>query len=210
MALTMGKVSATRGGKDPRYDWVIPYLGFEPAIWTISVHKTIAEDLGPDLFLRVPKTPLYLGASVHVPARFPDSNLLKVPVVLQPNTEAIPAPVCRENRFNIFDPAHPISCIPAALSTSKPTCWSWRLKTNNQFGWVKWDCASVNWVGIYYRDAWVAQQYNPTGCVPLSAVSYSLVGGLLWLLEYPPFLAIATLPPQFPAQWNDPIHDGCP
>lgn len=210
MVLTMGKVSAARGGKDPRYDWVIPYLGFEPAIWTISVQKTTAEDLGPNLFLRIPKSPLYLGANVHVPAKFPGTNLLKIPVGLQPNTEAIPAPVCRENLYNIFDPDHPISCTAAPLPTDKPTCWSWRLKSNNQFGWVKWDCASVNWVGIYYRDAWIAQEYKPTGCVPLSAVSYSLAGGLLWLLDYPPFLAIATLPPQIKAKWNDPLHSGCP
>lgn len=210
MVLTMGKVSAARGGKDPRYDWVIPYLGFEPAIWTISVHKTTTEDLGTNLFLRIPKSPLYLGANVHVPSRFPATNLLKIPVGLQPNTENIPAPVCRENPFNFLDPAPPISCTAAPLPPDKPTCWSWRLKTNNQYGWVKWDCASVNWVGIYYRDAWTAQEYKPTGCVPLSAVSYSLVGKLLWLIDSPPFLAIATLPPQFKATWNDPLHAGCP
>jgi len=199
---TTDKQTESRGGDDPRYDWVVPYLGFEPAIWTLSLKKNTEDNLPEGLFLRIKPTALFEGLSVLVPSKFPEgSTLLTIPVVLPPNTKGIPAPRCTAA------PLGEVSCQPDP-SLAEPLCIGQYLDTNGTHS-VALPCGAVNYPGIYYRDAWLQQRYFTTSCAPLSAVSFTKTGPL-WLLFEPPFIAGAALAPQISATWDGAFFGNCP
>lgn len=193
--------TANRGGNDPRYDWVVPYLGFEPPVWTISVKKNVEGDLPKNLVLRIKPTPLFAGLNVRMPYRFPDeSTLLKIPVVLPPNTSGIPAPRCTTN------PYWETNCVPDP-SLSEPLCIGQYVDYQGLQS-VALPCDAVNHPGIYYREAWLQQRFYPTSCVLLNAVSYTDTGGIYLLLQ-PPFKAAAALVPALSASWDGGLFNNC-
>ena len=206
---SMGKVAAARGGDDWRYAYVIPYLGFEPAVWKMSVHKNIPGNLPDNLYLRVSGTPLYLGGSVRVPSRFPASNTLSIPFVLQANTVGIPAPRCTHNSLNTLFGMPEFSCVPDP-TLSAPSCRSYGWNdSKHAYAWSESDCSYVNWPGIYYRDAWVAQKFATTSCTLLLAKSWAQIGGI-WLPDSAePFVSVAWIPPQYAASWDYPVYNIC-
>jgi len=198
---TTDEQTKTRGGSDPRYDWVVPYLGFEAPIWTISVKKNVPGDLPKDVVLRIKPTPLFVGLNVRMPYRFlEDSTLLEIPVVLPPNTKGIAAPRC------VTDPFWQTDCQPDP-TLAEPLCIGQYFDNQGTHS-VALPCEAVNYPGIYYRQAWLAQRFWPTGCVLMNAVSYTDTGGLYVLLQ-PPFKAAAAVSPVTFATWDGAIYNGC-
>jgi hypothetical protein len=87
----MDLIDGKRGGKDPRYDWVEPYFGTDPAVLAVSISKTDG-DLPGGLVLSLGKSDLFGGVVVPVPQRF--AGTILIPIVLPPNVEDVPPPVC--------------------------------------------------------------------------------------------------------------------
>lgn len=200
---TLEKQSAARGGSDPRYNWVIPYLGFEPAVWMLSIKKNVEQDLVDDLFVRIKTSSLYHATNVHIPAKFPASNLLKIPVVLVPDSSDIDPPLC------VTDPFGNTTCKPSPLQ-SKPICIGqyYEVGKSKPQSSFQTDCSGVNYAGIYYRDAWLNQKFHKTSCFAMTGASYNVVGPI-WMLYSPPFIAAASLRPDQPATWDVPFFGNC-
>jgi len=191
---TTSQQTAARGGDDPRYDWVVPYLGFEPAVLTLSLKKNVEGDLPKNLVIRVKPTPLFAGLNVAVPYRFPgDSTLLRVPVVLPPNMSGFPPPRCT------IDPLWHTTCNPDP-TLAEPLCIGQYVDTNGLHS-MSLPCGAVNHPGIYYREAWVQYRLLQTDCAPLSAVGWYDIGGL-YLAMTPPYVELATVPPLLHATWD--------
>lgn len=198
---TTEQQTANRGGDDPRYDWVVPYLGFEPAIWTISVKKNVPGDLPKNVVLRIKPTSLFAAVNLRVPYRFLENEtLMEIPVVLPPNTSGIATPRCTT------DPYWQTNCV-ADPSLSEPLCIGQYADANGVQS-VELPCEAVNHPGIYYREAWLQQRFWPSSCVLLNAVSYTDTGSIYLLLE-PPFKAAAALDPAATAAWDGAIFNNC-
>lgn len=193
------ELTADRGGSDPRYDWVVPYNGLEPASWVVEVKQNTTNRLPANLVLVRRKTDLYLGASVPLPREFPDSRRLRIPMVLWPNLAGINAPVCQASFYT--DPK--AQCFGILAPTAEPIC---RFQSTANFDGTWQDdpkCSRYGGlVAIYYRDAWAAQKLERADCTVLIGNSYTNVDGLL--LEHPDysFSVIGLLVPTIGTSWN--------
>jgi hypothetical protein len=193
---TLNQVAAGRPGIGPNMDWLTPYLGFEPAVWTVSVFNRDPSYHPQSTYIRVKAgNGLFQDINIHVPSQFPPGGLLRIPVVLQPATAGIYAPLCTLDRYG------KIECKPVWWS-KKPVC-EWESSNGDAtYTWMKADCSGWNWPGIYYRDAWIQQKLFPTACVFLGGMSASNSGNLWLTNPFPPFTDAAFLPPLLPASWD--------
>jgi hypothetical protein len=85
------RMDQNRGGKDPQYNWVEPYFGFDPADLFVTINKTEG-DLPTNVVLALGKSELYERALVPVPAKF--QGTVRIPIVLPQNVEDVPPPTC--------------------------------------------------------------------------------------------------------------------
>ena len=68
---TMNKVSESRPGLGATSDWLTPYLGYDPAVWTLSVFNSDPNYHPQSTYIRVKAgSGLYQEVTVHVPERF--------------------------------------------------------------------------------------------------------------------------------------------
>lgn len=202
---TINKMTEKRGsGNGPQYDWVLPYMGFDPAVWTMTVKKNDNDPLPSNLFIRVKEGfGLYRDTNVHLPSKFPSNNILRIPVVLQPNTAGIAPPICATDRFK------QITCTGNTF-IKQPLCAYESWKGGNTYEWVQYDCSWTNFVGVYYRDTWVKDRFEPKTCAFLAASSAT--ADSLWLTyPNPPFVDLAFVKPGVGALWDGNFHvaPGC-
>lgn len=152
---TIAAMTANRGTENgPQYDWVLPFTGMDPAVWIIWLRKNGTVELPSNLFILTMTNGLYIPGKVHVPRVFPSSNIIKIPIVLQPDYSKIPPPLCQYGLVGN-------TCTPTTLF-KKPVCqvedYDW---TTHSWKWVTFDCLpSDNNIDIYYRDYWVNNHLN--------------------------------------------------
>lgn len=199
----LDEIEANRGiSGGPAYDWVLPYLGFDPPALLVSMQYNGPDPIPPRLNLILQDQELVLGRRVQVPTRFPTSSELRIPISMPINTGAILPPHCLTNEFG------QLSCTPSPLLL-KPLCqYVSRVPGNpGQLQTTTYDCSTNNYVGIYYRDQWLAQLAS-SGCITLKMVTYqsfgsSPLGGIIDLLApSPPYVNIPTLLPRSSTAWS--------
>lgn len=221
---TIDAMTRNQGSENgPQYDWVLPYMGMDPAVWTIWVKKKEGVNLPSNLYLRtrgdasfldlhLSANPfgasLYIPGQVHVPTEFPTnafpqfSNIIKIPIVLQPDFSTIPPPKC----YQI--PGYSITCLPNPNWLNIPQC-----ATSNGSGLVTVNCEFLGWsnyIGVYYRDYWIENRldtYGLSDCFWLKARADTNVLGL-WLPYSPPFHAFAAIPADEELPWDEPFYVG--
>lgn len=197
------KIEATRGaGPGPAYDWVIPYLGFEPAVLKVTLRET-GTPIPAGLTLNKDRDFLYSGAEFPVPKVFPTSTMLRVPTVLQPRLDVFEAPVCRSF-------GNSVTCEPGSLfgqPLKTPQCLYYDL---SQDKWINYGCGSRNWPAIYYRDRWRAERFSQSACARLKAsmLLAGVFGIPLWSPEHSFTMTAWVKPPEF-AVWDGADFSAC-
>lgn len=189
----IAKMTASRGGSDPKTNWVLPYNGFDPATWTVTIDKTDQDSL-PTLWLKIPETPLFQGAQLPLPTIWPSSGRLTIPIVLRPNVSGINSPYCWSGWtgtgcFGIFPPSAPPQCVTQDFQPGG--------------GLIATDCAQTPWTGIYYRDRWIDKKLTQTPCTDVKAWTIQEVNGLLFPApDAYKMLVFGRLRPQEALSWN--------
>jgi hypothetical protein len=175
----LDKMGATRGvGTGPAYDWLIPYIGFEPAVLKVTLRHISPVPDG--LTLVQHQGYLYDGAELPIPKYFPsDSMILQVPVVLQPRLDVFAAPLCRWFGSQV-------TCEPGSLfgqPLKAPWCQSYDV---GQGKWITFDCGADPAPAIYYRDRWRTERFKNSACTKLSAsmLVTGFLGIPLWSPEH--------------------------
>lgn len=164
------------------YDWVIPYEGVDPAVWFLSIKKNPGDALPRNLhFVRKPAAPpLFTGGDSKIPHIFPESTLLKVPLVLPFDFSLIDAPFCRTDR------SLNTNCVPFPFS-KVPLCQREELQPSQPgqpqaYKWVAAACsagAAATAVSRYYRDKWFDTYNGQNGtCFEVLGRLFSDVNGL--------------------------------
>ncbi len=165
MALeTLEDMGRRAGGKDPKSNWVTPYLGLQPAIAEIVIQQNTADPIPDGLLLLRKTTDLFEGAPVSIPSVFPASGALRIPMQLKPNIAGITNPVCRYGFFET-------SCEPGFLAT-KPVCLS-QIDYQGTL-WNEFKCEAAGAFSapnLYFRNEWYRQRYQPATCTTVSGIS---------------------------------------
>ncbi len=190
----------------PTYDWLLPYFGFDPASWTMSVAWTGSAPLPTQkLFIERHGTNLFEGGFAALPTNsLIDGSELRIPTILPPNYEGIPNPYC-------VSAIGQVTCTPMSW-LSEPRCVI-QITVPNGTLVQPYPCAPQT-LAIYFRNAWYFRQAI-TQCVPLTAVSKHWVvqagaGGNLQisaLAPNPPFVDIANVGVRDPAVWSGPVYE---
>jgi hypothetical protein len=181
-------------GGGTKYDWLVPYAGFEPAVWTVTIRKNVAGPL-PNVHLET-QANLYVGSDVALPIRFPPNDVLRIPIVLQPSFSGIIEPHC------YIKLGHTPVCFPSVFA---PSLCSWQTFENYSpkgWHWETYPCTQ-HILSVYYRNAWTLQKYIITPYAVLSARAY-LNGPTLkldWPFDYP-FHELALPHPYAAATWD--------
>ncbi len=194
----LDEIEKKRGNSaGPEYDWVLPYLGIEPPKMLISMHYNGPDPIPPRLNLVLKDQALVLGSRVPVPTQFPASNELQIPISMPINTGSIPPPHCVTNQFG------QLSCTPS-FWLLKPLCQyiSYVPGQFVQLQTTTYDCSNNNYVGIYYRDQWMAQ-LAASGCITLKMATYQSFGGVFDLLApSPPYVNMSAVQPRSSTAWS--------
>jgi hypothetical protein len=208
------------GGDYPPTNWHVRDLGLTPASWSITVAKRGLDPLPIDVALFTQKTPLYGGTFAPLPHQFPPPVLpgvitvtgLRVPIVLPPNLDSIPPPVCRSGSPAYTYPDRPQYCFPNFFApfTSEPIC---QVKRGYKEPWEVWPCDSFgDLIAIYYRDAWAGKVLS-TKCTPLAAVALAKAPVVEWpYIVWPKFTfnVFAGVPPMVGGTWDGGFINACP
>jgi hypothetical protein len=210
---TIEEMTEKRGGDDARYDWVVPSLGMEPAIWSLGV-KLNGQELPSGVHLRTLGNALFMPNDVVLPTMFPSTNFLRIPVVLYPNTAGIHPPVCRPDLIGR------LTCTPNTIpGLTTPLCqaqsYNWQ---THEWEWKAVDCTFFgNAVAIYYRDAWL-NKLKSSGCLTLAGSSFvsNLVQAFPPLFQWdsfpvPPFVDFVHVHPLYGANYSEAgyTYPGC-
>ena len=209
------------GGDVPKYNWHVPDIGFTPASWRITVAQNGLDPLPLDVALVTQKTPLYGGTFAPLPHRFPPPLFpplfsdaiggtgLRVPIVLPPNLDGIPAPLCRWASPVYTHPDPPAECFPFPFAT-KAIC---QVKTGFKEPWKSWPCDSFGTlIGTYYRDAYAAKVLSTT-CTPLHAMTLAKAPVVEWPYIFWPkfsFTVFGAVPPMIGGTWDGAFINACP
>lgn len=224
---TLDAMTENQGSKNPGYDWVLPYMGMDPGVWTIWIKKREGIHLMSNLYLKtrgfaiffdLSTNPnpfiedLYVPGQIHVPTEFPASNIIMLPVVLQPDLSHIPPPKCLQS------PGYSVSCTPNPNVFDIPLCLT--SDGYNPFKPIKCSLWS-NYIGVYYRDHWIEHRFQTyhqncfylnakAGTVSTQDLIKQLIDPLLdpWLPYYPPFHDLAAIKADQGAFWTEPFHVG--
>ena len=210
----LDKMDASRGQSNGvAYDWVVPYMGFDPAVWSMMVQKTDGDPLPPNLYIRVKAPGFYRDANVHVPASFPSDNVLRIPVFLQPDASGLKPPLCLTTRVG------QTTCTPLPFQAKQPFCaseellgggWENGMPKPGTWQWVGYECWKSNVVPVYFRDTWIQDKIVPSDCIFLGTTSATAT--TLWLPFLPPFAVAVFIDPKQLESWNGGSHlsTGCP
>jgi hypothetical protein len=212
-------LSNKRGGSDPTVDWVVGDLGFEPPSWLITVKKTTTVPLPLDMALLTQENPLFGQKVASLPRRFPPSVLpgvvssfLRVPMVLPPNYDGIPAPVCRSSYPPYTHPDPPQTCFPAFPPTATPRCEYQSKLYGPSSPWFEDEGCELlqEMVTKYYRDAWAAR-VEQTPCVAINAIALAKGPGFFQFSAVPgySFFVGALVPPMMGGTWSGPFINAC-
>lgn len=221
---TIDAMTKNRGsGNGEGYDWVLPYTGMDPAVWKIWIKKKEGVNLPSNLYLRTKglanffdlfaspnpfSDNLYVPAEVHLPTEFPSSNVVMVPIVLQPDFSTIPPPKCF---------GYPVACVPSPNNIFNiPLCY-YNFNPSKPV-----DCKffGSNYLGVYYRDHWIDNRLDTfSSCLYLQASAGTkkssfddfikqLTDPLFdpWLPYYPPFYDFAAIKAKELAVWAEPFY----
>lgn len=188
------------------YNWIIPYEGFDPAVWTLTIKKNTVEPLSKNLHLTRSQSypPIYLGGDTKIPYLFPDSSILQVPMVLPFNFAAVNPPRCRTDRYLNT------TCIEIPF-IKFPICESEQLQDSKsgQYKWVPVSCEFFNSAAIsrYYRDRWFSKYRDPVGtCVQSMVHLFSDANGLNIPYPFPQLVGLMRVRSDLWSIWNGFIH----
>lgn len=211
------EMTKNRGGSGPQYDWVIPYLGFEPASVTVSLRRTGTDPLPSKLVLAWPKTPLFRGGMLDIPRVFVSDDDLKIPIVLDPNLDVFNAPLCLSSWYT--DPH--VSCLGVLSPSSPPICQS-QGNVGSQKPYKTYDCSLSNFPALYYRDRWVLERLNGvSACTAVAAATkvFDITTDPTdpfkfdFVLDPPPldwrYALFGAVRPRIAATWNGPTYNAC-
>ena len=208
-ALTIAKdaieeLAAKSGGSDPKYNWVTPYFGVDPAYVELVVQKNTFSQLPDGLILLRGTTNLFEGGAHAIPSGFISIGDQRIPMLLRPNAVGIANPICNLGPFNI-------TCTPNFFAT-KPICRVGRFVSGGQIEYTDYDCNTLGSTApqVYFRDEWYRQRYQNAFCTTISAISKQDSG----LGPVPPplgysFGIFAGLLPQQPRSWNGAFYFEC-
>lgn len=199
----------------PGYDWLIPYLGTNPAVLTVDIRKNDPNPL-PSLFLLRPASVPFVGGTPRIPRVFvTDPTHLRMPMVLRPNLSGIPAPLCT------FPLGGPITCVPNAFNPLTAAC---RYHVSGPGGLVfEFLPCPEKVLGIYYRSEWIPKL--ATGCTTLASAALSPVLETV-LVDTPigplpkyqlvwkavpgySFVVLGQVQPPVPFSWSGPFGSDC-
>ncbi len=186
----------------PQYDWVLPYIGMDPAVWKIWVQKNGMDELPSNLVIRTMTDGLYIQGAVRLPKVFPSTNQLSIPIVLQPDYTKIPAPLCQYSKYYGIN-----TCVTNPWGSSQPVCqytsYNWN---TNTWDWSTAPCLSNDSrLDVYYRDIWINTYLNSGACVTLFSTSMTDVRGIWLPNPYPPFVDFGRVPAIQKTFWVEPI-----
>ena len=158
-------LAAKSGGSDPKFNWVTPYLGVDPAYVELVVQKNTSDPVPGGLVLLRKTTDLFEGGTHAIPSVFPGSGEQRIPMLLRSNASGITNPLCRLGPVDI-------TCTPNIFAT-RPICQIGSFTSGGQIEYTEHDC---NFLGttapqIYFRDEWYRQRYQPSVCTTISAIS---------------------------------------
>jgi len=196
------KMGEQRKGAGLKNEWLLPYAGFEPAVWSLTIKKDSSISVPSGVHVVTKHYGLYQGANVVLPTEFPASGILRVPIVLRPSYTGIKAPYCYTDWMGN------VSCKPLG---SKPIC-VWQVPTFDGYSYESLPCLDHT-LGVYYRNAWIAKKFFPTKCATLhasAAQGYAIENGIA--LPWPfdkPFLDVAVVNRHLPAEWDGWLYFGC-
>jgi hypothetical protein len=199
----LDKMGEKRAGAGPHYDWLLPYAGFEPAAWSLTLKKDDALSVGPGVHLLTKHYGLYEGTDALIPTEFPSSEILRIPIVLRPSFAGIKAPLCYTKLSG------EVTCWPTTIF-SKPTCvWQVPAPELGKYTNEVYPCLDHT-LAVYYRNAWIVTKFVPTKCAVLhaSAVQIGESLGLPWPFDKP-FLDVALLTRHLPAIWDGWLYANC-
>ena len=156
------QMSERRGlAPQPGLDWLVPYLGTNPAVLTIDIRKNDPSPLPLPMNLRRSASPAFMGAAPPIPGVFiGDSTHMRIPMVLQPNLSGIPAPLCK------FPLGGPITCVPNGFNPQAAVCNFQVASANLQYETLP--CPDKI-LGIYYRTEWIPKL--AAGCEALTSAA---------------------------------------
>lgn len=208
-ALTIAKdaieeMAAKRGGSDPKFNWVTPYFGVDPAYVELVVQKNTFSQMPDGLILLRGMTGLFEGGAHAIPSGFISIGDQRIPMLLRPNAVGIANPICNLG-------PNDITCTPNLFAT-KPVCRVGRFVTGGQIEYTDYDCNTLGSTApqVYFRDQWYRQRYQNAFCSPINAISKQDSG----LGPVPPplgysFGIFAGLQPQQPHSWNGAFYFEC-
>ena len=199
------EITKERHGSAVGYDWVIPYNGFDPAIWSMKLKSNSVDGLPTNMRLIRKDSSLFLGGNIGVPHFFPETNEMRIPAVLPMNVSSIPAPICQTNRFL------QTTCSPAPHLTV-PKCMVELNDVKGVYHWVEWDCQYFTAPGRYYRDRWIDALHSTSSCATLWSTLFTAAGGLYLPFPIPQLVEFASVKPEQWFTWNGPVYfaPGCP
>ena len=210
----IAQASANRGGPSSSTNWYVADVGFSPASWTVTVIKNTQGRELLDVAIRRIETPLFLGADIPLPHRYPPTpfpgittfSSLRVPMVLMPNLKGIPAPHCRSSFYTIPQQ----TCKPGSFPLLLPFREA-QSNTGPGSPWHTVDCDSYpDLIAIYYRDAWAAKVAK-TPCTPLFAAMVATFPNGTNYIVWPKysFFVGANVPPMLGGTWDGTYINAC-
>jgi hypothetical protein len=186
-------MSAERAKLGP-YDWLLPYNGFEPAVWSLTLKKDPSLKIPDDVHVFTIPNGLYEGANVLLPKQFPPNDILRIPIVLWPSLVGIAPPECKQ------DLQGQQSCTPNPFLPA-PSC-SVDIMVNGQVNHSQYPCFDQI-LAIYYRNAWVLKKFFPRKCTFLHAATRLHTGTLYFPWPFAgPFHDVAAVSPKEFAIWD--------
>jgi len=196
------RIGETRGSGSGLPNWLMPSIGFEPAVLTVSLRDVGNAPIPSGLRLFKFQDALYAGADVPIPRVFPQSGILRFPIVLQPRLAEFGAPLCRHLLGKV-------TCVPL-LGGFDPVCQHGSPLLGGGIEWLTLPCAAYNWPDVYYRDRWRTERFHKLPCVQLDAAAFltGVFGIPIWSPEHS-FTMTARVQPPAAASWNGPTYNGC-
>lgn len=215
----INQMTARRGGSEPTNNWFVGDSGFAPASWTVAIRNNDLDPLPLDVAMFSHQTALYESAIVPLPHRFPPPGLpglqysvLRVPMVLPPNLDGIPAPLCRSTYPAYSYPDPPQRCVAALPPGAEPIC-EFQHKNGPDSPWIRDDgCALLkDLVAVYYRNAW-AFRVGLTACTTLTGLTVAHGPASTQYIPWPnyTFIVGAKVPPRLEGGWDGAFIDACP
>lgn len=160
----MNQMTENRGLlPQPGYNWLIPYLGIDPAVLTIDIRKNDPSPLPLPMSLRRFVSPPFTGGAPRIPRTFiNDPNRLRIPMVLRPNLSGIAAPLCS---FSLG--GSEVTCGPNLFNPQVAAC-RFQVFGSGALDYQFFKCPEKV-LSVYYRTEWLPKL--ATGCEILATAA---------------------------------------